>query len=223
SLNDPQFSFGAVILRVIGNLVMKAITSPFALIASAFGGGDEMSTVAYPLGTAELDASARQGLDKVAKALTERPSLNMTVVGQASPDAERDAWKRASLNQLVQAEKRRAAVRAGQQAGSVPAVTAEEYPALLKEVYRRADIAKPRNLIGMAKDLPQAEMESLLLASIPMPDTAMNQLAVARGTAVRDYLATQGVPLNRLFLGAVKVVPPDPQWKPHAELSLDAR
>ncbi len=42
---------------------------------------------------------------------------------------------------------------------------------MLRAVYRRADMPKPRNLVGMQKDLPAAEMEALLLASIPVsPD-----------------------------------------------------
>ena len=64
-----------------------------------------------------------------------------------------------------------------------------EYPALLKEVYKRADIVKPKNVVGLAKDLPPAEMEALLVASITVADDAMQQLAVRRGVAVRDYLA----------------------------------
>jgi hypothetical protein len=53
-------------------------------------------------------------------------------------------------------------------------------------VYRRADIPKPRNLVGLAKDLPESEMQALLLANIAVPDTAMHDLALARAVAVRD-------------------------------------
>ena len=89
----------------------------------------------------------------------------MTVVGTSSLEVERDGYKRERLKSLMLAEKRRAAVVAGQSATAVAAVTDAEAPALLKEVYRRADIPKPRNLIGMAKDIPPAEMETLLLAT----------------------------------------------------------
>jgi len=64
-------------------------------------------------------------------------------------------------------------------------VSPDEYPALLREVYRRADITKPRNLVGLAKDLPVAEMESLLMAAIPYGATEAGALAVARGMAVK--------------------------------------
>jgi hypothetical protein len=63
-------------------------------------------------------------------------------------------------------------------------------------VYRRADIVKPKNVIGLAKDLPPAEMEALLLASITVADDAMQQLAVRRGVAVRDYLASRAIAVD---------------------------
>ena len=223
SLNDPDFRLGPVILKVMGNLIMKAITAPFSLLASALGGSDALDSVPFGPGSAALDVQARAQLDKVARALTDRPALKMTVVGQASGEAERSAWKRERLQEMLLAQKRRAALRAGQPADAVTAVGADEYPALLKELYRRADIIKPRNLVGIAKDLPQAEMESLLLASIAMPANAMQELALARGVAVRDYLAQQQLPLERLFLGAAKTVLPAPEWTPHAVLTLGTR
>lgn len=223
SLNDPQFRLGSVILKVIGNLILKAVTAPFSLLAGAFGGGEEMGSVPFAAGSAVLDENARKGLDKVVQALTERPALKMTVAGTASLEAERDAWKRAQLQQSLLAQKRRVALRAGQPADTAVAISAEEYPVLLKEVYRRSDITKPRNLVGLAKDLPPSEMEALLLASIPVSDASMRELALARGVAVRDYLASRQLPSDRLFLGAVRLAPADGAWKPHAELTLATR
>ncbi|MFY1845497.1 DUF748 domain-containing protein, partial [Achromobacter dolens] len=40
SLDDPEFSVGGIVVRVLLNLVVKAVTSPFSLLASAFGGGE---------------------------------------------------------------------------------------------------------------------------------------------------------------------------------------
>ena len=224
SLNDPQFSLVPVIFKVIGNLIVKAITAPFSLLAGAFGGGgDELSAVSFAPGSAALAPDAQKSLDRVAKALTDRPALKMTVIGTASLDVERDAVKRERLKEFIQAEKRREAVLAGATSTGVISVNEAEYPALLKEVYKRTDVKKPRNLIGIAKDLPQGEMEELLLANVVVTDEVIRDLAVQRGVAVRDYLATQKLPLERLFLGAAKAVPPDAKWTPRAELSLAAQ
>jgi len=63
-------------------------------------------------------------------------------------------------------------------------------------------------------------MEALLLAHLAVTDDAMRELAVQRGVTVRDYLASQKLPLDRLFLGAVKEVPSEAKWSPRAELNL---
>ena len=93
---------------------------------------------------------------------------------------------------------------------------------MLKEVYKRADIVKPKNALGLAQDLPPAEMEALLLASIVVADDAMQQLAVRRAVVARDYLASRELPSSRLFLGAPKVAPgeDDAGWTPRVDLKL---
>jgi len=226
SLSDPQFRIGPIVFKLIVNLVVKAITAPFSLLASALGGGgDELSVVNFAPGSASLSPEARAGLDKVANALLERPALNMTVVGSASLVHEREATKRAQLQALVLAEKRRGGVLTGATADQAQTVVVSEqdYPVLLKAVYKRADFPKPRNLIGLAKDIPVPEMEALLLANLSVTESAMQTLAEQRGVAVRDYLASLKLPMERLFLGASKAAPDDAKWQPRAELNLATR
>ena len=223
SLNDPEFRLAPVIFKIIGNVIMKAVTAPFSLLMGAFGGGDDSNAVNFAPGSAVLDGAAREALDKVAKALIERPALKLTVVGEAQLEAEREGWKQAQLQRLLLAQKRRATVRGGGSAAEVLETTRAEETELLKAVYRRADIPKPRNLVGMAKELPPAEMQALLLASISVPDEAMQELAVARGVAVRDYLAERQVALDRLFLGAAKSQVKDSDWKPRAQFTLSSQ
>jgi hypothetical protein len=225
SLNDPQFSIGSLIFKAIGNLIVKAVTAPFSLLTGGFGGGgtSESNTIAFEPGSAALSPAAKESLDKVAKALTDRPTLQLTVVGTAGLEQEREAAKRQRLRQLLLSEKRRVAARAGQDASAVTPVTDAEYPELLTAVYKRADITKPRNLIGLAKDLPQKEMEDLLLATLTVNEESIRQLAVERGAVVRDYLLAKPLPTDRIFLGAVRTNPSGNDWKPGAELNLATR
>ena len=221
SLNDPQFSVGPLIWKAVVNLIVKAVTAPFSLLTGGLGGGSgESSAITFDAGSSDLSAAAKESLDKVAKALTDRPTLQMTVVGTASLEKERDAYQRQRVRQLTLAEKRRVAVRGGQTGTDVPPVTDAEYPELLTAVYKRADITKPRNLVGLAKDLPLKDMENLLFASVPVDEESMRQLAVERGAAVRDYLLAKNLPSERLFLGAVRTTASGADWKPGAELSL---
>ncbi|MEO6623869.1 MAG: DUF748 domain-containing protein, partial [Burkholderiaceae bacterium] len=220
SLNDPQFSLGPIIFKGIVNLIVKAITAPFSLLASALGGGgEELSVVAFAPGSATLQADARAGLDKVAKALTERPALKMTVVGTASLEVEREALKQERLQALLLVEKRRELVSAGNVTATAEAAGAlilseAEKPALLKEVYKRADIAKPRNALGLTQEISGTEMEALLLANLTVTEDSIRELALQRGVAVKDYLAGRQLPVERLFLGTAKPVAADAKWTP---------
>ncbi|MBT9512979.1 MAG: DUF748 domain-containing protein [Acidovorax sp.] len=214
SLNDPQFRVGPVIFKIIINLIGKALTSPFSLLASAFGGGDEMSHVPFAPGSATLTPEAQQNLGKVVKALADRPALKITVTGTASLQDEREGLQRESLQQRVLAEKRRA-----NPADTGP-VSASEYPALLKEVYRRADMPKPRNLVGLAKELTVPEMEALLLANQAATEAMAAELATQRGQAIRAYLVAQKLPVERLFVAAPKAGKQPEKWTPRADLSL---
>jgi OmpA family. len=91
-------------------------------------------------------------------------------------------------------------------------------------VYRRADIPKPRNLLGLTKDLPVPEMEALLLAHLPASEDLAHEVAMHRAQAVVRYLRAHQLPAERLFVNAPKVsTTPEEGWVPRAELGLAMR
>ncbi len=239
SLNDPQFSVGGIIFKVIINLIAKALTAPFSLL---FGGGSEdLSEVAFHLGRPTVTESGASALAKVAQALLDRPSLKMTVTGASDLATERAPYVQAVLDARLVQEKKREQARDGApaEAASAPAEAASapspsvtlndaERERLLKLVYRQTDIPdKPRNLIGLAKDIPPSEMEAMLKARIVVTDESMRELALQRGLAVRDALIGKGLPSGRLFIASPKVRAADQNagdkaatWSPSAKLSL---
>ncbi len=226
SLNDPQFSLGPVIWKVLANLIGKALTSPFALLSATLGESSEsLSTVPFDPGSAVLNDEGRQALNKLAGALLERPELTLSVVGTASLDVERNDYKRAQLRELVEGERRRARLSTPTASPAAPENATDEaaYARLLRTVYRRAEIQKPRNFLGLTKDIPTPEMENLLLVGIVADEQTMRTLAVQRAVAVKDYLAAGRVPVERLFLGSAKTVAPEAKWRPRAELRLELR
>jgi hypothetical protein len=223
SINDPQFSVAGVVIRIIGNLIAKALTAPFSLLAG--GGGEDLSVVAFRPGTTEFAQTAGAVIDKVAKALEERPALQMTVTGSADPAAEADAIRRSQLERRLASHRRNDAVRAGRAASAPEAPpSGEERARLLRAVYRDTELPdKPRNVLGLEKDIPADEMEALLLKHLPPNPDAARELALQRGVAVRDALVAKGLPSERLFLAAPKLgggVGADGQAAPEARLSL---
>ncbi|MGH8455427.1 MAG: DUF748 domain-containing protein [Stenotrophobium sp.] len=203
SLSDPEFSIGGVILRVIVNLLEKAVTSPFALLGSAFGGGDELGYVEFTPGSADLSGADHAKLDKLAQALTDRPALKLDVSGRVDPATDADGLRHEILlHELRWAKARDLGDKDDSNAAQLT-VSDAEYPKYLQKVYDRAKFAKPRNLVGLAKSLPPAEMEKLIYANTPVDEAALRDLAMRRAAAVRDYLAGPAkVPAERLFLAA---------------------
>lgn len=205
SLNDPQFRLGPIIGRLILGLIGKAVTAPFALLGNLLGGPDAQNgRIDFVAGTDRLADGASPALAAIAKALNDRPALQVTVVGRSDVAGERTAFQRERLHEAVRAEKRRQAMRAGQGADTDAEVSPEAYPALLREVYRRGDFPKPRNAIGLLKDVSVPEMEALWLAHAPPSDEALQALATRRAVAVKERLVAQGLAGARVFVEVAK-------------------
>ena len=66
---------GPIIVKVLLNLLAKAVASPFALIGALFGGGEELSYLSFDYGSHNLSEDGKKKLDVLVKALKERPSL----------------------------------------------------------------------------------------------------------------------------------------------------
>ncbi|MFC7298468.1 DUF748 domain-containing protein [Herminiimonas aquatilis] len=202
SLDDPQFSVGGLIVKVIVNVITKAVTAPFTLLGSLFGGGEELSILEFDPGRARITDAGAAKLTSMSKLLLDRPALKLEITGRTDPEADREGLKKASIDRKVRALKLKDMVGRGEsaEANSIT-VTPQEYPALLKRVYKDADFKKPRNLVGLQKDVPVEEMENLLSTNATVSDDDLNSLANRRAQAVKDWLTGEGkVPDTRIFI-----------------------
>jgi uncharacterized protein DUF748 len=204
SLDDPKFRLGKVIWHVLGNLIGKAATAPFALLGKLLGGGgEELSSVDFDSGRDTLDAAARKKLDVLAKALNDRPGLKLEATGRFSGEPDLEGLRRLRLERKVKAQKLADLVERGEAPGSVDAIVIDEkeYATYLKKAYGKEKFKKPSKFLGIPKDLPAPEMESLMLANLPVTTDDLRQLALTRGNAVKDYLTGPGrVEAARIFV-----------------------
>ncbi len=217
SLDDPEFSVGGIIVKVLLNLITKAVTSPFSLLASLFGGGEELSYVAFEPGRASITPDAQKHLETLAKALRDRTGLKLELAGAADLAAEEEGLKRARLEMRVKAQKATELARQGKASGNVAEITLtpEEYARYLERVYKASDVKKPRNIVGFAKTLPVEQMETLLLEGGSIGAGAMERLAQDRGIAVQAWLVEHGgIDQGRVFLLAPRVGVEPPKGAP---------
>jgi len=191
-------------VKVIVNLISKAITSPFALLGSIIGGNsEELAWVDFDAGFARLSDGAETKLAAIAKVMNEKTGLKLEIAGRVDPATDREGLKQAQLVSKVEALKVKDMAKKGESVGEDGRVRVApaEYPALLTRVYKDEKFPKPRNAIGFAKDLPVAEMEKLILANTSVGDEDVRLLAQQRAQAVKNWLLEKGkVPADRIFL-----------------------
>ncbi len=212
SLDDPQFSVGGIVLRIIINLITRAVTAPFTLLASVFGGaaglsGEELSYLEFAPGRSNLDQAAQAKIATLARALNNRPALNLEITGRFDPLTDFDGLKRVGIERKVKAQKLKDLLRRGQAPRSVDDVQVEasEYAKYLKDAYGEETFPKPRNIIGLAQDLPVPEMEKLMMQYAKVSDEELRRLGDERAQAARNALLASGqVGAERLFVVASK-------------------
>ena len=206
SLDDPQFSLGGVIFRAFVNLIVKAATAPFSLLASAFGGGDqELGYVEFAPGSARLSPDDEKRLETLVKALNDREALKLDIVGRVDPTKDTDGLRSVAVERAIKAQKVKSMVGQGESI-DVDSVTVspQERSKYLTAAYKAADFAKPRNMIGFTKSLPDDEMEKLMETNVKVSDDDLRALAERRAQRVRSWLDGK-IASDRMFVVAPKL------------------
>jgi uncharacterized protein involved in outer membrane biogenesis len=224
SLDSPEFSVGGIILQVIINIITRAVTAPFTLLGAAFGGGsgEELSYIEFDPGRANLSESAEAKIKTIATALNNRPALKLDISGRADPANDREGLKKGSVERKVKAQKMQELVNEGKAPKSVDDVEVDkaEYERYLREAYEDEDFPKPRNFIGLAKDLPVPEMESLMIKHAQVTEDDLRNLANRRAQVVRDRLmASEQIPADRVSVVGAKSLSAEEKEKNKAKLS----
>ena len=221
SLKDPDFQITTVLWEIFRNLILKTLTAPFSLLAKVFGGDDnntDWNSIYFAPGSSALNSTAMQVLNQQVELLAIRPKLNVSITGEAYLAADKEALRREQLRNVVLSEKRRRAVR--DESLNTGLITQEEYDDLLRIIYRRSDIPKPRNWIGLEKDMPIKEVEEAMLGSIVITEESIRELALQRGNAVKDYLLRHKLDAKRIYLQAPRTQNPETDWKPRVQLGI---
>ncbi len=174
-LDDPAFGLGSVIFSALGNFISKAVTAPFALLASLVGSEEDMQRIAFPSGSSELDEAAIAKLTQLTEAMNQRPGLNLVLLGRLHPSADPERLQKNLLNQTLQA-----AGLSAQEIGSKG------------ELWAGAIQARYKRLPGGGTDeVSMHEQYQQVVASMPVSDQQLKDLAEERAVSVKRYLVNE--------------------------------
>jgi uncharacterized protein involved in outer membrane biogenesis len=213
SLDDPQFRLAPLIWKVFLNILEKAVTAPFALLGSLFGGGPDIQYIDFEAGLSTLDDAATDKLKAVARALNERPQLKIEVPIAVVPELDRPALVAAKFRAEVGAQQAATGRPRASAAGAERRAFAELDPQsqldLLSALYAKDFGAPPKfpDAVTSVKAKPEliaAKIEfvsTAIRAHITVADADLQALGQQRALGLQQTLLqdTQLDP-ERVFL-----------------------
>jgi hypothetical protein len=190
-VNNPQFSLGSVIAGAFINLLTKAVTAPFALLANLVGSSEELDTVDFAAGSSELDAHGQGKLRDLAAAMQQRPELRLQISGRLERDSDRTQLQRQRFEAAL--------LEAGLAADDVRDRT-RAWENVISDLY--SGLALPPSTAEETEAATEApsvlQQARIIRDQWPVPDAALAQLAQQRATTARDFLLQAGIAEPRL-------------------------
>jgi uncharacterized protein involved in outer membrane biogenesis len=205
-LGDPQFSIGGIVMQAFLGLIVKAIASPFSLLASLVpdGGGEDLNKLPFPPGLAVPAPEAMQNMQALADILAQRPGIRISILGHADPATDRQAMADRQFLRKLQVIKFDDLPRKVRETTVLEEleITDEEYPDLLWDAYKKEPVEKDKNAIGMHREVSREVQEAKLRELIRVTDEDLVRLAASRAEFAKNHLVQElGVDAGRVFMG----------------------
>ena len=127
------------------------------------------------------------------------------------PENDREGLKQLLFNRKIKVQKLNEMVKKEQPAVPVDEVKIDppEYDKYLKMAYKAEKFPKPKNFLGMAKDIPAPEMEKLIVTHTEVKEEDLRALASQRAMKVKDVILKSGkVEPERVFILEPKSLAP---------------
>ena len=89
-LNDPKVKIWRIVLDILKNIIIKAATAPYDMLASAFGGNEkDYKDILFKYRQGVTDEKQQTQLARIAEILTDKPELNVAFNQVVDPEQEK--------------------------------------------------------------------------------------------------------------------------------------
>jgi hypothetical protein len=191
NLDDPGFSIGGVIAGAFINLIGKAATAPFNLLAGLVGSDEDLQRVNFPAGYAELDDAAKKKLTDLGTAMSQRPGLTLLIDGRINRALD---TPRLQKNALA-AEFIAGGISADEVKSKGP-----DWAKKISSRYNNLGLPPPENGEGLSI----RKQYEAVAASLPVSEDALQTLAEERAVETKRFLVNEvGVPANQAAIDSV--------------------
>lgn len=216
-VNDPDFSVGGIILQAISNVIVKAVSAPFSLLADLVGADEELNLIAFDFGSSTLNAKEQERLSTLAQALSSRPKLKISVAASVALAQDSKALAEQQLQQTLLQKSGLETLPSDFSASRLSESKPLSQAAMaLAETQLSLDIDQERSKVAaqlaekagegavLAEQVETTLMIGLynqLLNSIEISKNQLSNLAEARAKAVKAFLVDEALLApERVFL-----------------------
>lgn len=230
-MSNPQFSYGAIIWKAIGNVLGKIVSAPFRALGSLLGiSGEKLETIDFDAGSERLLPPEREKLKQVAQLLAKRPQLKLSVPGHYSETADGAALKARALRVELAG---RAGIQlvAGEEPGPLDLgdqAVRDAVLALFAERFGQAELTRQKKA---AEGAPPAEdaspfyrqLQERLAQTQPLAAEALPRLGAQRADAIVAALKEAGAEPASVTGTAPEPVAAEPGQPVRLKLGLAAK
>lgn len=195
-LNDPEFRYGTIVWKAIGNLIGSIVTSPFSLIGSILGiETQSLQSIDFAAGAFELIASEEEKMEQYRHILEKKPELKLSITPSYNEEADGLALKENRLTQQIEAMTKNA--KAGENSYSkalkklfIQYLSEEAYETLLKTLEeQKAD-----------RGFVNETLKNTLVAKLPLEAEALHHLAHKRAdTIIQKMTQHHKIPAHKII------------------------
>ena len=216
NVDEPDFKYGGLLMKTMGNLVVKAVSSPFRFLGSMMGmDGEALESLDFEAGLATILPPEKEKLDSIAKMMIKRPKISLSITGKYDEQTDKKALQKQKLAALVVQKSKEKNVKENKNS-----ITIE----ILQEIYSEfRDDDKLDVIEDELEDKYEDEtlQRAYLLAItkecvsvLPIEKLELESLAKKRVEMIKEYLIQdKNIPTKMITIKDIAIVDEvDSQW-----------
>ncbi len=104
-MNNPDFSYGSIVWKAVGNMITGIVTAPFKFLGSLLGiKGEDLKAIDFEAGSHKIISSEVEKLENLNKILGKRPNIKLEIAGGYSMIADTKELQKQKLEQIIKIE-----------------------------------------------------------------------------------------------------------------------
>jgi outer membrane protein OmpA-like peptidoglycan-associated protein len=219
NINDPDFSYGSVVWRAVGNMITGIVTAPFRILGNMLGvSEDELKTVDFDKGSSKIITTEHEKLDNLNKILAKRPAIKLNISGGYDEVFDKYELQKQKFKTIINKELRESKKDDDDAYGSalkniyVKDFSIEQYDELKKSFTAKEDDNKTKS--ATAKPIGEIDtisfnnkMQKDITTNIKIKKQEFEKLANQRANSIKTELVEK----YEIDTKRLSILPPKPQ------------